>query len=131
MESSLHSTIDNKCSGPASSTEPDRDARFLAMLPRIRRRAAYYLRQLHRKDRADAIQEVVASSFVNYVRLFERGKADLAYAGPLARYATCQYLSGRRVGNRMNGCDVTSHYCQRSKGILVEQLDQFDDPTSE
>ena len=62
------------------------------MLPRIRRQAAYYLRHVSKKDRADAIQEVVASAFVSYVRLIERGKADLAYAGPLARYGACQYL---------------------------------------
>jgi FixJ family two-component response regulator len=31
----------------------------------------------------------------------------------------------------MNGHDVSSHYCQRSKGIMVEQLDRFDDPTDE
>ena len=94
MESNLHSTIDNKCSeSQASSTELDRDAKFLAMLPRIRRQAAYYLRHVSKKDRADAIQEVVASAFVSYVRLIERGKADLAYAGPLARYGACQYLS--------------------------------------
>ena len=130
MESHLHSTIDNKCSAPqASSTEPDRDAKFLAMLPRIRRQAAYYLRHLSKKERAEAIQEVVASAFVSYVRLIERGKADLAYAGPLARYGACQYLAGRRVGSRMNGHDVTSDYCQRRKESSVEQLDHFDDPT--
>ena len=63
--------------------------------------------------------------------LIERGKADLAYAGPLARYAACQYLAGRRVGSRMNGHDVTSAYCQRRKKIVVERLDLFDDRTSE
>jgi hypothetical protein len=129
MGSHLPSTIINNFSEPqASATEPDRDAKFLAMLPRIRKQAAFYLRHLPRKDRADAVQEVVASSFVSYVRLIERGKSDLAYAGPLARYGAYQYLSGRRVGNRMNGHDVTSDYCQRSKRILVEQLDRFDDP---
>ena len=108
MESNLQSTIDSKCS--ASRHHPrslDRDAKFLAMLPRIRRQAAYYLRHLSKKERAEAVQEVVASAFVSYVRLIERGKADLAYAGPLARYGACQYLAGRRVGNRMNGHDVT------------------------
>jgi hypothetical protein len=131
MDSKLPSTVDSKGSRQASSTELDRDAKFLAMLPRIRRQAAYYLRLVPRKDRADAVEEVVASAFVNYVRLIERGKANLAYAGPLARYAACQYLSGRRVGSRMNGHDVSSAYCQRREGILVEQLDRYDDPTSE
>jgi RNA polymerase sigma factor (sigma-70 family) len=111
--------------------ELDRDARFLAMLPRIRQQAAYYLRRLPMEERADAVQEIVASAFVSYVRLIERGNADLAYAGPLARYAACQYFRGRRVGNPMNGHDITSEYCQRRKKIMVEQLDRFDDPTSE
>ena len=73
----LLSTIDNKCSEKASSAELDRDAKFLAMLPRIRKQAAYYLRHLPRKDRAEAIQEVVARSFISYLRLIERGKSDL------------------------------------------------------
>ena len=132
MGSHLPSTIDNKCSASqASSTEPDRDAKFLAMLPRIRRQAAYYLRHLSKTDRADAVQEVVASSFIAYLRLIERGKSDVAFAGPLARYAACQYFRGRRVGNPMNGHDISSAYCHRRTEIRVEQLDRFDDPTSE
>jgi hypothetical protein len=131
MGSHLLSTIDNKCSCQASATEPDRDAKFLAMLPRIRKQAAFYLRHLPRKDRAEAVEEVVASAFVKYVRLIERGKADLAYAGPLARYGACQYFGGRRVGNPMNGQDITSAYCQRNTGITVGQLDHFDKPTDE
>jgi hypothetical protein len=130
MESHLPST--NKCSASqATSIEPDRDAKFLAMLPRIRRQAGYYLRHVSKKERADAVQEVVASAFVSYVRLIERGKAELAFAGPLARYAACEFLSGRRLGNPMNCHDISSAYCQRRSGIKVEQLDRFDDPTSE
>jgi hypothetical protein len=131
MGSSVHSTIDSKCSCQASSTELDRDAKFLAMLPRIRRQAGYYLRHVSKKDRADAIQEVVASAFVSYVRLVERGKADLAYAGPLARYGTFQYLNGRRVGNRMNGRELTSDLCRQKNGVSVELLDHFDNPADE
>ena len=130
MESHLPST--SKCSASqATSIEPDRDAKFLAMLPRIRRQAGYYLRRLPTDERVEAIQEIVASAFVSYVRLIERGKAELAFAGPLARYAACQYLRGRRVGSRMNGDDVTSHYCRQKKGLSLEQLDHFDDPTNE
>jgi hypothetical protein len=131
MESNPQRTIDHEYSPQASSTELDRDAKFLTMLPRIRRHAAYHLRRLPTEKRAEAIQEVVANTFVSYVHLIERGKADLAYAGPLARYGAYQYFGGRRVGNPMNGHDVSSHYCQRSKGIMVEQLDRFDDPTDE
>ena len=49
MGSNLPSTIDNKCSAQASSTDLDRDAKFLAMLPRIRRQAAYYLRHVSKE----------------------------------------------------------------------------------
>jgi hypothetical protein len=132
MESHSQSTIDSNCSETqATSTELNRDAKFLEMLPKIRRQAAYYLRHVSKKDRAEAIQEVVACAFVSYLRLIERGKADLAYAGPLARYGAYQYFGGRRVGNSMNGHDVSSDYCQRRKGIMVEQLDRYDDLTSE
>jgi hypothetical protein len=132
MGSRLQSTINSRCSEPqASSTESDRNADFIEMLPRIRRQAAYYLRHLPRKDRAEAVEEVVASAFVNYVRLIERGKADLAYAGPLARYGACQYLGGRRVGIRMNSHDISSDYCRQKKGLWLEQLDRYDEPNDE
>src|ERR1700687_2183175 len=85
MERNSRSTIGNKCSHQASSTDPDRDAKFLEMLPRIRRQAGYYMRHVSKKDQSDAVEEVVASAFVSYLRLIERGKAGLAFAGPLAR----------------------------------------------
>ena len=126
MGSHLSSTIDDRYSFQPSSRELDRDAKFLTMLPRIRQQAGYYLRRVSRRDRADAVEEVVARSFITYLRLIERGKAELAFAGPLARYAACQYLRGRRVGSRMNACDVTSDYCQRKTGVLLERLNCFD-----
>jgi DNA-directed RNA polymerase specialized sigma24 family protein len=131
MESHLQGRTDNKGSHPAASPDPDRDAQFLAMLPRIRRQAGYYLRHLSTEERAEGIQEVVANAFVSWVRLTERGKSDLAYAGPLARYGAFQYFGGRRVGNRMSVGDVASNYCQQSKGILVGQLDCCDEPTGQ
>jgi len=68
---------------------------------------------------------------VSYVRLIERGKADLAYAGPLARYGACQYLAGRRVGHSMNVRDLTSDLCRQKNRVSIEQLDHFDNPTDE
>jgi hypothetical protein len=128
MESHFHSTVNTKSSAhDASSAAPDRDAKFLAMLPTIRRQAAYHLRHLTSEDRAEAIQEVVASAFVSYVRLIGRGKAELAFAGPLARYGAYQYLHGRRVGCRMNGQDILSEYGQRKTGVSLERLDCFDE----
>jgi hypothetical protein len=73
------------------------------------------------------IAEVVANAFCAFHRLAERGKTDLAYATPLAWYAIRQVREGRRVGTKMNTHDVTSRYCQQTKDITVERLDQFDD----
>jgi hypothetical protein len=132
MGSHLPSTIDSKCSASqASSTDLDRDAKFLAMLPRIRRQAAYHLRHLSTEERAEAVQEVVANAFVSWVRLIERGKADAAFAGPLARFAARQYRHGRRVGSSMNCDDVTSDYCRHNRGLSLEQLDRIDESTGE
>ena len=131
MESCQVSRLDNQCSEQASYAVPDRDVKFLAMLPRIRRQADYYLRHLSRQERTEGIQEVVANAFVSWVRLTERGKSGLAYAGPLARYGAFQYLGGRRIGSRMNVGDIASNYCRRSKGILVGQLDCYDEPAGQ
>jgi hypothetical protein len=127
MERNPQRTIDHEYSPHSSSTWLDRDAKFLAMLPRIRRQAAYHLRHLSTEERAEGVQEVVAGAYVSYVRLTERGKSDLAYAGPLARYGASQYLSGRRVGSRMNAHDLTSELCRKKNGVKVERLDRFDE----
>jgi DNA-directed RNA polymerase specialized sigma24 family protein len=99
---------------------------FLSMLPHIKRYALFAFRDLKGEARDEAVQEVIASSFVAFARLCERGKADLAYPSVLARFAVAQLRSGRRVGNRLNCRDVLSEYAQRSKGFSVERLDKFD-----
>ena len=55
-----------------------------------------------------------------------RGKADVAYAAPLAGYAIKQYRDGRRFAARLNVRDVSSTYAQKSKNIHLERLDRFD-----
>ncbi len=132
MESNSPSTIDSNCSEPqTSSTEPDRDAKFLAMLPRIRRQAAYYLRHLSKKDRADAVQEVVASAFVSWVRLM----IEVSRTSPtLAHWPAMLPANTSLVGESacsMNCNDVTSDYCRQKKGLFFEQLDRIDESTGE
>jgi hypothetical protein len=125
MNSQLSTMNHQACHAPQPK-RPDRDAKFLELLPRIRRQAVHHLRHLSGEVRAEAIDEVVASAFVSYVRLTERGKTELAYAGPLARYGAYQYLSGRRVGSRLNRRDVLSEYGKRKTRTTVERLDSFD-----
>ena len=100
--------------------------RFLQMLPTIRSVAHYALRRGRSDQRQELIAEVVASSFVAFVRLVERDKADLAYPTVLATYGVKQVLSGRRVGSRLNVKDSSSPYCQQRKGVRMQQMRRFD-----
>ena len=102
-----------------------RHAEFLAMLPAIRRSAQVAFRKLPPELRHDLIEEVIANSYVAFVRLVERGQADRALATPLARYAIAQIRVGRRVGSRLRIGDALSTYAQYRKQFFVERLDQF------
>ena len=66
----------------------------------------------------------MASAAVAYARLHEQGKADIAYATPLANFAVRQYLAGRRVGGQLNVNDISSRHAQRFHGFIVERLDR-------
>jgi hypothetical protein len=102
-------------------------ARFVQLLPRIRAQAQSRFRHLAPEAREEATAEVIASALVSYARLVALGQEDRAYATTLTRFAVAQFRVGRRVGSRLNGHDVMSAYCQRRKGIMVEQLDHFDE----
>ena len=102
-------------------------AHFLRLVPSIRRHAAIRFRGLAPSEREDAVQEVVARSLLQFLRLLEVGKADLIYAGPLARFGVARVRSGRRVGGRLNVRDVSSRYCQARKGVALESLDHWDE----
>jgi hypothetical protein len=98
------------------------DAAFEQMLPTIRRQAKHAFRAVRRELRDELVAEVIANAFVAYRRLVERDKADLAYPSVLARFAIKQVRVGRRVGNTLNVRDITSHYCQRAKGVRLQRL---------
>jgi len=101
--------------------------KFLQMLPLIRRHAAVSFRHLDREARAEAVQEVICNALAAFRRLVELGKADVAYASPLARYAVAQVRAGRRVGAELNCKDVGSLHCRHRNGVYVESLDHFDE----
>jgi len=103
-----------------SNAEPD----FVEMLPTIRRVASYAFRHLRRDVREDRLAEVVARAYAMFRRLVERGKAALAYATVLARFAIRQVRDGRRVGSKRSVLDVMSSHGQRRKGFSVELLSQ-------
>ena len=71
---------------------------FLSMMPQIRIQSAIAFREFDAEACEDAIEEVVASCYVAFVRLVEQHRSELAYATPLAQYAIKQFHDGRRVG---------------------------------
>jgi hypothetical protein len=102
-------------------------ARFLAMLPSIRRRAHITFRAAGPELREELVQEVVASSFAAYARLVELGKEELAFPYPLARFAIGQVRAGRQLGNSVRIREVLSGYAQHHKCFQVERLNYFDE----
>jgi hypothetical protein len=111
----------------SNKTEPTEHAAFLQMLPAIRRTAEINFRKLCPELKHDLIEEVIANCFVAFVRLVDRGRADRALPGPLARYAIAQVRAGRRVGSRLRIGDALSAYAQYRKQFFVERLDYFDE----
>lgn len=110
---------------------PSWHAQFLAMLPTIATHARIAFRHRDPEDREEMVEEVVCNACCAYKRLVELGKADLAYAGVLARYGVVQVKDGRKVGGRLNCKDVLSPYCHVRKKIAVERLDKHDSTEDE
>jgi hypothetical protein len=101
-------------------------AGFEAMMPFIETHARIMFRHLDAEARAEMVQEVLCNACCAYARLVELGKKDLAYPSALARFGVAQAKEGRKVGGRLNICDVMSTYCQQQKHVVVEQLDKYD-----
>ena len=113
---------------PLRTTQPktvgrDHQEQFLEMLPLIRSRASRAFRKLDSEHRDDLIQEAIAKAFCTFASLVRRGKADTAFATPLANFAIRQTIAGRRVGSRSRLCDVISPFASSARGIHVERLD--------
>ena len=122
----------------AIAEKPRRDPRtaandrFLKMLPAIRRRAGYAFRRLPSEHNAELVQAVIASAYMAFLRLVEHGKANAAFATPLASYAIRQVRAGRQPGSRLSTADVLSRSARFGSGDVgagnaVESLDTFDD----
>jgi len=109
-----------------TATEPAWHEGFLALLPSIYDRVRFAFRALRPEAKQEAIQGSLANAAVAYSRLHEQGRADIAYATPLANFAVRQFLAGRQVGNQLNRNDVMSRHAQRHHNLVVERLDRRD-----
>jgi hypothetical protein len=109
-----------------TTRQPSWHAVFLRLVPRIRQHAQIRFRHANPADREEAVQEVVARSLIQFLRLLELGKEHLIFAGPLARYAISQVRGGRRVGGKLNIRDVSSPYCRARKDVRLDSLQRFE-----
>ena len=113
------------------ATQSSQHARFLAMLPQIRRQALTAFRNQRYEVREELIQEVIANSYRAWVLLVRRGKESVVYPTPLAQFAIRQVRGGRRVGGRLNLHDILSTQARRHYGITIERIDLRDQHTGE
>ena len=112
---------------PSASPIPEWHRRFLRMLPIIAAHARISFWYLGPEARGEAVQAVVCNAMQAFVRLVELGKEDVTYPTVLARYGVAQVKDGRMVGGHLNIRDISSEYCQRQKGVIVERLDHYDE----
>ncbi|HUE14314.1 MAG TPA: hypothetical protein VMR25_09135 [Planctomycetaceae bacterium] len=115
---------------PASKTRckacsPRWNDRFLQLLPAIQEQAEFAFRGVSVELREELIQEVIAAAYVLFTSLWRRGKADLIYATPLAKFAVRHVRDGRRIGSRSNSRDITSPRAREAKGIVIERIERF------
>jgi hypothetical protein len=116
----------------ATASKPRRKAcsrrwndKFLQLLPTIQEQAEFAFRRVPVDTREDLILEVVAAAYVLFVSLCRRGRSELVYPTPLAKFAIRHVREGRRVGTRCNSLDITSPCPCAAKRITIERLDRF------
>jgi hypothetical protein len=107
-------------------TQSEMHAKFLEMLPRIQRQARIAFRDVLPEAREELIAETTGIAYSGYCRLVERGKEDLAYATPLARFAIRRVRSCRFLGGRQRPRDIYSPHAQHTSGFSIERLGGFD-----
>ena len=92
------------------------------MLPLIRSQARLAFRRLRPEHKNELVQEVIANAYCAFASLVSRGKANLAYATPLANFAIRQVIAGRRVGTKLNSNDVSSVVAQRRREFTLQNI---------
>ena len=99
---------------------------FAAMLSTITRVGRQAFSDLDPEGKEEAVAEVIASAYIMFVGLVERGREALAYPSVLGMFGVKRVRIGRKAATPQNVLDVSSEYCQLAKGIAVERLDRYD-----
>jgi len=99
------------------------NARFLDMLPLIRKQVRFEFRHLPSKVRDERVNDALAHAFVLFARLVRRHRVRLAHPTALARYAVYRVRSRRPIGSRMNSREVMSRATQQRFGFRLVSAD--------
>jgi hypothetical protein len=98
-------------------------AGFLAIVPRIEAHGHVYFRYVRCPDRReDAIAEMVALSWLWFVRLAAQGKDGARFALALATFAARAVRAGRRLAGKDPAGEVLSPLVQSRCGFAVGSL---------
>jgi hypothetical protein len=108
-------------SGRSIQNMPD----FLSLLPAIEHQLRFAFRRVPTAFREEVLQEAIATAFVAYRRLVERGRSGRIFASPLAYFAVLRVRDGRRVGSRTNRQDVSCPFVARRHHFRVRPIDRF------
>jgi hypothetical protein len=92
------------------------------MLPRLTKYARINFRSFPTEAREELVQETVANCLVAYQRLFQLGRAHLAYPTVLVRYAVGRIRDGRRVGSSRRAADVLAESARNQETYQIHYL---------
>src|SRR5437016_3407875 len=99
-----------------SVRESQRQARYLKMLPAIRRQASIAFQMLNAEAKEDAVVEVVANAYCAFMRLVEQGREHHGHPTTLTEYAIRHFSSGRRIGTKFNSHEIMCRRTQLAHG---------------
>jgi hypothetical protein len=103
---------------------PRDKARFVAMLPLIRKCVRFAFRSVPRATRQEQVDEALAQAFVLFAHLAQRKLVHLAYPTALARYAARRVRSGRTIGSGQHGNEIFCRVARRRFGFRVVSIEE-------
>ena len=103
---------------------PRDNARFVAMLPLIRKYVRFAFRSAPRATRQEQVDEALAQAFVLFAHLAQRKLVHLAYPTALARYASRRVRAGRTIGSGQHRSEAFCRVARRRLGFQLVSIEE-------